>query len=209
MKRQSFYIFITIILSLFGFKLNAQKAMTAAEVLNKTTSLISNSKGVETNFTIYNSGYSGSGSIKTSGQKFNVTLPDAEVWYNGKDLYTLNQRTMETTIVSPTVEELAESNPLTYVTSVSKNYAVSFSTVKKEGKYVLELIPKAKNQEIKRITLTINKSKFTPEKIVVEPRSGSPITAEISSFKTGLDLSSILFEYPKTKFPKVEIIDLR
>lgn len=181
---------------------------TASQILAKAVNLITNSKGVECRFTIYNSGYSGGGEIKTQSNKFNVTLPDVEVWYNGRDLYTYNKRTLETTVVKPTQEELSESNPLAYVTDASKNYNVAFSTVKKNGMNVIELTPKIKN-EIKRITITFNKGEYSPKKIVVEPSSGNPITAEISSFKTSTSLSNNDFEYPASKYPKVELIDLR
>lgn len=186
-----------------------QGNLSAAKVLEKTAGIITNSKGVEAKFTIYNSGYSGSGVIKTSGQKFNVTLPDVEVWYNGKDLYTYSKRTGETTVINPGREELMQTNPLAYVSGAASTYNISYSTVKKQGKNVLELTPKVKGGEIKRITLTLNKSNDFPEKIVVEPTGGQPITAEITSFKTGGSGNSEDFEYPVAKYPKVEIIDLR
>ena len=198
-----------IMFTLLAFPLiHGEASSSPQQILNKAVGIVSNAKGVEAKFTIYNSGYSGSGVIKSLGNKFNVTLPDAEVWYNGKDLYTYNKRAGETTVINPTPEELSESNPLAYVYGASKNYNVAFSTVKKSGRDVLELIPKAKG-EIKRITLTLRKSDSLPEKIVVEPAHGNPITAEISSFKTSVALSAGEFEYPKSKYPKVEIIDLR
>lgn len=205
MKKISFLLFF-ILFSLFS--LRAQSDQSALNILTKAVNAISNSKGVVANFTIYNSGYSGNGEIKTLGNKFKVSFPDVSVWYNGTDLYTYNSKTNETTLIHPTAEELAESNPLAYVTGASKNYNVSFSTVKKAGKEVLELTPK-KKKGIKRITLTLNKSNYYPEKIVVEPSSGSPVTAEIKTFNTMASISSAEFDYPKSKYPKVEIVDLR
>ena len=205
MKRKILLICImSLVINIFYGQTNT----TPQQILTKAVSAISNAKGVETKFTIYNSGYSGTGLIKSQGNKFNVTLPDVEVWYNGKDLYTYNKRSGETTIVNPTPEELSETNPLAYVTGAFKNYNINYSTVKKAGKDVLELTPKTRG-EIKRITLTLRKSDSVPEKIVVEPSHGNPITAEISSFKTVATFSASDFEYPKTKYPKVEIVDLR
>lgn len=186
-----------------------QSNPTPAQILAKTVSLISSSKGTEAQFSISNSGYTGKGAIKTAGLKYSVIMPDVEVWYNGKDLYTYNKRSGETTIVAPTSEEIAESNPLAYVTGAQKLYNVNFSTVKKAGKYVLELLPKDKGGNVKRVTLTLNKTNYFPEKIVVEPSSGNPISCEIISFKTGIATSVADFEYPKTKYPKAEIVDLR
>lgn len=203
-------IFLSLVnLLLFSLPIIAQNQMTASQVLDKIVNLIKGSKGCEAQFKIFNSGYSGSGNILTSGNKFKVTLPDVQVWYNGKELYTLNKRTSETTVVIPTAEELAESNPLSYVAGAKQNYDVKFSTVKKPHKYVLELTPKRSSGTIKRVTLTVNSTDFAPEKIVVEPNSGNPISADILGFKRGVASSSSEFEYPKSQFPKIELIDLR
>lgn len=202
---------IFIILSMiFGFGgCFAQTSPTPDQILNRSIQKIAGSKSAEADFTVTNSGYTGRGKILTMGSKFQVIMPDASVWFNGTDLYTYNQNTSETTIVTPTADELEESNPLSYVVNAPKNYNVSFSTVKKTGKYVLELLPKKKNGGIKRITLTLSQKEYYPEKIVVEPSKGNPIVAEIHSFKTGVAAKQSDFEYPKSKYPKAEIIDLR
>ena len=200
-------IALLFLISFVGFKLGAQE--TPVNILNKAVNAISAANGIEANFKVFNSGYSGSGTIKTLGNKFKVTLPDVAVWYNGQDLYTYNSRTNEVTVTIPTDEELAESNPLAYVTRAKNGYNVIFSTVKKDGRYVLELTPKSKGVEIKRITLTLKKSSYLPEKIVVEPLSGNPISADITSFKTSVKLSPNEFNFPKSQYPKAELIDLR
>lgn len=204
---KKFFFIATIVLCVTSAL--AQGGLTAQQVLTKAVAVMSNPKGVEARFTVGGPGYRGSGVILSLSPKYHVSLPEAEVWYNGKDLYTLNKNTDEATVVYPTAEELAESNPLAYVTSAATNYNVAFSTVKKPGKYVVELTPKKKASDVKRITLTLRQNDFVPEKIVIEPKSGNPITAEISSFKTGVTVKNTEFEYPKGKYPKVEIIDLR
>ena len=187
----------------------SQNTLTPPQVLSKVVNTISSSKGIESTFEVTNSGYSNKGTIKLAGDKFRIELPDIIVWYNGKDMYTYNSSTEETTVVVPSVEELAESNPLAYVTNASNSFNVSFSSVKKTGSYVLELIPKSKRTDIKRITLTVKKSDYIPERIVIEPSSGNPIRADISSFRKNISVSSSEFEYPKAKYPKAEIVDLR
>lgn len=205
MKRKIYISFILLVISMLGF---AQGSLTPAQILDKTVKTMMNGKGIEANFTVSNSGYTGKGEIRANGTKFNVVLPEVEVWYDGKDLYTYNKNTQETTIVVPSIEELAQSNPLAYISNAPKKYNVKFSTVKKDGRYVLELTPKTKD-EIKRITLTVKKNDYLPEKIVVEPASGTPVSAEISSFKTNVIINDTRFIYPKSKYPKAEIIDLR
>lgn len=202
-------IYVIILTMLVGAGLLwSQTSLTPQQVLQKASTLITATKGVEAKFSINGGGLNGSGEIKSAGGKFKVTFPQIGVWYNGKDLYTYNKKTSETTVVKPTSTELSESNPLNYVAGAVNAYNVKFSTIKKAGKTILELTPKKKS-EIKRITLTLRNSDYAPEKIVVEPSSGAPVTAEISSLKTGVSLAASEFEYPKSQYPKVEIIDLR
>lgn len=202
-------IYLFIIILIFTLSGTAQNNLDPSQILNKAVTVITQTKGVEAKFNLNNNSFSGKGVIKTSGTKYNVSLPDVEIWYNGKELYTLNHNSGETTLINPTEEEISESNPLAYVTNANLNYNVSFSTVKKPDKYVLELLPKKTKGDVKRVTLTIKKNNFYVEKIVIEPKSGSPVSAEITSFKTGASLPSSTFEYPKTKYPAIEIIDLR
>lgn len=209
MKKLCIKIFIASFALLTGFLESSAQSPTASQVLEKAVETVTNSKGVEASFKVFNSGYSGSGSVITSGNRFNVKMPDIEIWFNGKDLFTYNKNAVETTVVNPSQEELAQTNPLAYISGARNNYEVSFSTVRKTGSYVLELTPKTKGGEVKRITLTLNKNGCVPQKLVVEPVKGNTISADIHSFKTGVSHPVTDFEYPKSKFPQIEVIDLR
>lgn len=206
-------LFLLAFILAFPVSLNAQ-TLTPAQILAKTAAKLNSKQGIEAHFSVSYSGYTGKGAIKAKDGKFYVKFPDTQVWYNGSDLYTYNQNTGETTVVNPTSEELAQTNPLVYITSATKNFNVSESTVKKNGRYTLELKPKtggagSGDMDVKRVTLTIRKSDFGLEKVVIEPRSGSPITAEISEIKNGNNILASDFEYPRSKYSKVELIDLR
>lgn len=202
-------IFLPLLIFVLGFNQGlAQNSLTPEQVAQKAASVISQSKGISANFTLKGNGRSGKGSIKNAGNKFTVTLPDASIWYNGKDLYTYNPRTGETTVVTPTAQELLEANPLLYVKGGAGNYNYSFSPVKKNGKYVVEMTPQKNKSEIKKMSVTLNSANYFPEKIIVTTTGGS-LTIDIDNFNSIANLNSAEFEYPKNKYPKVEVIDLR
>ena len=185
----------------------AQNKLTAQQVAQKAAAVITGAKGLTANFTMSGNGRSGKGVIKSSGNKFSLSLPDVSIWYNGKSLYTYNGRTSETTITTPTGQELLESNPLLYVKGGS-NYNYSFNPVKRTGKYIVDLTPTNKKNEIKKITFTVNSTSFKPERIAVTTSSGV-LTLDITNLNTAAQLSASDFEYPKSKYPKAEIVDLR
>ena len=68
--------YITTILLLFaGMWAMAQATLTPSQILGKVTGVITSGKGVEANFTVTQSGYTGKGQLRISGSKFNVRIP--------------------------------------------------------------------------------------------------------------------------------------
>lgn len=188
--------------------LSAATGLTADKVVMKAAAVVTNAKGIEASFTITANGRSARGVLKSSGQKFSVILPQVSSWYNGSLLYTYNPRTSETTLTKPTAQELLETNPLLYVKGSAGGYTYSFSPVKRNGKYVVDLKPKNKRSGLRKLTFTINASTFRTERIVVDAGSGVS-TVDVTSFKSGVSFPASAFEYPKAKYPKAEIVDLR
>lgn len=187
---------------------SASAALTPEQVAQKAASVISNAKSISATFSLSGNGRKSTGSIKSSGTKFVVTLPEVSTWYNGNALYTYNPRIGETTVTTPTAAELMESNPLLYVRGGGANYTYKFSPVKRNGKYVVDLFPTKGNSGIKKLTFTVNSTNFHTEKIVVTTSVGA-LTIDVTSFKPGAAVPASEFEYPKGKYPKAEIIDLR
>lgn len=198
-------IAIAVFSLLTAFQINA---LTVHEVLDKAASKISTAKGISCNFTISQDGKSTKGTLKSSGNKFTIQTPANSTWYNGKTMYTFSASTSETTVVNPTVAELAEVNPLNYLKGYKKTYNASFAKKMPKGVYVIELTPIKRSTGIKKITVSLESSNFIPKSFVINGAGGS-VSVAISEVKLGTVLGASVFEYPKNKFPKAEIVDLR
>lgn len=192
----------------FLASIDAKASLTAEEVIKKAASVINDSKSITVDFSLSSNGQSTKGVVKSMGKKFAMTLPEVSTWYNGKDLYTYNPRIKETTVVVPTAQELLESNPLLYVKGGAGGYIYSFSTEKQNGKYIVDLKPRSKKSTFEKLTITIDSKTFKTEKIVVK-MSNNQTVINVTSFRIGEKLPDSDFEYPKAKYPKVEIVDLR
>lgn len=203
MKKLLLLIGITIL------SLNTFAQTSAEDILAKAKSLILNSKGITAEFSIDTNGNINKGSLKSQGEKFTVTLPGVQVWFNGKYMYTYNSRTQETTVTDPTPDELAEVNPLEYVKGASKNFTAKFSSRKTKGVDIIDLLPKNKRSEIKNLTISVNSSNYKLSKISGVTTSGDKISITIDSFNTNAAIDKSEFEYPASKYKGVEIIDLR
>lgn len=206
LKRNNILTILFLLLSLISpLKVSA---MTAEEVVQKAAAVINGAKTTTAAFTLSANGHETKGKIWSKGSRFTMTLPEVATWYNGKDLYTYNPRTEETTVTIPTAQELLESNPLLYVKGGAGGYTYSFSRTKMQGKYIVDLQPRNKKSNIKKLVFTINAKTFQPEKIVVEAGGGQTVVT-VTTFRTGEEIPDSAFEYPKSRFPKVEIVDLR
>lgn len=183
-------------------------SLTPEQVAQKAAAVITSAKGMSADFSVRSGGMEMKGTVKSSGTRFSVTTPQVSTWYNGKSLYTYNPKTSETTVTVPTAQELAESNPLLYVRGGGSGFTYKFSTVKRTGKYVIDLVPRDRKSWIKKMTFTINSSNFHVEKIDVISSAGSTVVT-VLSFKTGMTFQASEFEYPASKYPKAEIVDLR
>lgn len=198
---------IMAVMALVAFAPSASAAMTAEQVAGKAAAVVSDPRGVSAGFTITANDRSTKGTVKTLGSKFAVLLPEVSTWYNGKALYTYNGRTRETTVTTPTPQELLESNPLLYVKGGSA-YTYRFSTVKLNGKYVLDVVPRKGGSGIRKLTITVNAKTFRPEKITVNAGGGTT-TITVTSFASPSGAPASAFEYPRSRYPKAEIVDLR
>lgn len=183
-------------------------AITPQQVAQRAAAAVSGTKGLSAVFSISGDGMSSKGTIKSAGQKFSVITPHVSIWFNGKSMFTYNPRTSETTVTAPDAQELLESNPLLYVKGGASGYTCSFSQKRVSGKYMVDLKPRNARSGIKKLTFTVNAGNYHVEKIVIETASGKTVV-NVVSLKTGISPAMKEFEYPRSKFPKAEIIDLR
>ncbi len=206
---------IKILKSILGLVviLAMTSTMTAAEtadaVLKKAAAAINGSTGLTAAFTLDYGSQKVSGTIKASGKKFALQTSSTSTWYDGKSMWTYNAKNAETTLMTPTAQEVAEANPLSIVNTYSSNFTASFAKSQTKGSKTIVLTPKSKQSGYRSVHVTIPEGSSFPSKLVVIPSSGQKVTVSISQVKSGQKLPDATFVYPKAKYPKVEIVDLR
>lgn len=183
-------------------------AVTAEQILNETAAKIKKSNGIDCKFTLSMGTKKIYGEIKMSKNKFAILSSSGSSWYNGKYLWTYAPGSNETTVMVPTQLELNEVNPINYLSNYGTSFSVAFASNHMKGKYVIELTPKKKNNQYKKITIVISGSK-TPESFSIISADNKKTEIIISSLSLKSSFSAPEFEYPKTKYPKADIIDLR
>lgn len=183
-------------------------SVTPEEALKNAQNKVGKASSISASFKMNMGGKNISGTIYTKGKKFSLVSNLSSCWYDGANLWTYNPATSETMLTKPTASELAQSNPLLYINNASNFKVVSSKTVKK-GCETVVLIPKSTSMGVKSVILYINSSTWLPESMEITPGSGSKMTIQLSNIKLNPSLSDNTFTYPKSKYPKVKIVDMR
>jgi outer membrane lipoprotein carrier protein len=81
----------------------------------------------------------------------------------------------------------------------------------KNGKslQIIELTPKNKTLSFSKIKMYIDVSDNSVKRGVVYDKNAIHYTYSISNLKTNMELSDSTFKFDKSKYPGVEVIDLR
>lgn len=183
-------------------------ADNARAILNNSVSKIRSGGTVSLTFNITSDGHAMKGAMKVSGNKFAISSPASNVWYDGRSMWTYSSSTRETTLTTPTSSELAQINPMLYL-GAGDRFDVKSDSSSPSGTYSLILTPKGKKEGVKNVKILINKSTSLPSKIVITPKSGGAVTLTVGSIRVGEKMSNSTFTYPKSKYPNVKIVDLR
>lgn len=201
------YILVLLLTVLLNFHGNAGE--TADQVLKKCAAGINGANGLSASFTMNYGSQKLSGTLKTSGKMFVLQTSSSSTWYDGRNMWTYNPSNHETTLMTPTASEVAEANPLSLVNSYATMFTASYAKNQTKGSKTIVLTPKSRQYGYKSVQVIIPDGSKYPSKLVVSPLSGQTITISISNVKTSQKLPASTFAYPKSKYPKVEIVDLR
>lgn len=201
--------YILSLIMIFGTSASMSSAESADAVLKRAAASINGADGIAASFTIDYGSQKLSGTLKSAGKMFALQTSASSTWYDGKSMWTYNPKTNETTLMTPTPAEVAEANPLSIVNSYASSFTAAFAKTQKKGSKTIVLTPKSKHYGYKSVHVTIADGASVPSVIVVVPASGQKMTVSISQVKMHQKFQASTFTYPKSKFPKAEIVDMR
>lgn len=205
---KTIYRFILAAIVAIAGVATASAAETATQVMNRASSAFRGAKSITATFTMTGASGNMSGTFSMSGGKFAVVTSGASTWYNGRLMYSYNPQTGETTLVAPTASEVAESNPFSIIASMASQFTAAYAKQQPAGTTVLVLLPKSAKSNIKKVVLTLDKKRCVPKKVVMT-HNGGTTTVSISRWAANVKVAASTFEYPKGRYPKARIVDLR
>ncbi len=193
---------LCITINVTSAKNSAEKVTVAAiEKINSAPS-------IKSEFTAKSGSNTTKGSITISKNRFIITSSEATTWYDGKDLWVLSTATNEVNLSEPTPEELAEINPLSFISTLRSNFSGRLLK-SPQGTDCVEYTPKTPGKyNISKVVVTFNSATNFPIKLVMTV-DGRIITVNVDKFQQGKTLPASEFKFNQSRYPGAEIIDLR
>ena len=214
-KKIVLFIFLGLLFSGTAF---AQKDKKAKEILDKSSETFSQAGGVKAGFTINMKDIkdkvteSFDGTILMKGDKFYLTTPDFDLWFNGTVQWFYMKRNEEVTVSEPTKEELQMLNPAVllniYKLGFNYKYIGEKTDIKGRPVHELHLIPQKKT-DVQKMIIQIGKFSNLPHTITIENKNDIHNIIHINQYETKQNYTDSRFSFDSKKFPDVEVIDLR
>ncbi len=153
------------------------------------------------------------GSMKVKGKKFRLVLDKNTVINDGTTLYTYNKESNEVNLSDP-AEMDQELDPTKLFTQYEKGFKSSFVDEKADASGVvvqtIKLFPMdPAKKAYHTVVITVDKNKVEPKSIEVIYKDGNVVTYQLKKFTANPELADALFTFDKSKFPGVEVNDMR
>ncbi|MCQ2337045.1 MAG: outer-membrane lipoprotein carrier protein LolA [Paludibacteraceae bacterium] len=217
-----FLLFVNIIIAAtcFAQTLGEPQGSVNAKslaILNKISSTYKNSTGTQMElkigFTDNKTGEksTASGTLKTSGNKFNLTTNFAIMIFDGKTLDVYDKQTNELTISTPSDDEVSSIDPTAIMTMFKEGYKISEPQYDSANRNLvsINMYPEDRKSETSMITLTIDLSTNTPTTIKTFGKNGVDNVLELKKIEVNKTFDETVFQFNADKYKKLQIIDLR
>ena len=149
--------------------------------------------------------------VKSSANKYKVTMTEQELFSDGKSQWTYLKEDKEVQVTD--VDNSSDAiNPAKIFTIYEKGYKYLFTGEKKIGAKVyqtIDLTPIDIKKSIFKIRLTIDKVAKQITNVVIFDKNGNKYTYDIKSFTPNVKVSESVFAFDAKKYPGVEVVDLR
>lgn len=151
-----------------------------------------------------------SGIIQVKGNKYKLDMGGQAVFCDGKTIWTYIKDDEECNINNVSTQEDA-MNPLSILNNYSQNFKSKYiKDIVQSGKtYQLVDLTPIKGKSYYKVRIAIEKANSQVGSIIVYDKNGSTYTYLISKLTPNLTLSDAMFTFNASKYPGVEMNDMR
>jgi len=155
-----------------------------------------------------------SGEIMVKGEKYVLIMSDQEIYNDSETIWTFLKDANEVNVDYYMPDE-GDLSPNNIYSAYKKGYRYKWNENKKVGSRTLDVVemqpenPKDPDKIFFKIILNIDNSDFTIHSWEMYDRAGNVFSYTISGFNPNFQAGDDFFVFNESKYPDVEIVDLR
>lgn len=205
---------------LFVTNLMAQQDPKAKEVLDKLSQTTKSYKSIqiEFSFTLENKksnvNQTNEGEVVLKGKSYRLQMPvfSMEIFCDGITTWSYLTEAKECNVSGVDEDDDGSLNPANIFTIYEKGFNYSYvgeENLTGKSVHVLDLFPVDKSKEFVKVRLYVDKAKFQIAKAQTFNKDGNTYILVLKSMKTNVEFKDDYFKFDKSKYPGVEINDMR
>lgn len=190
----------------------------AKKVLDKVSNKFKSFKTVQANFVLSVKDSKGKvqgskkGMVYMKGEKYRVSITGQEIFCDGKNIWTYDKSANEVTItqLDPSTSTITPQKLFTNFYDKDFLYKLNGETTVGNRRLIeIELTPLDKTRNFFKVYVEVDKRTMTLYSTRVLDKSGNIYTYTVTSMKGNTAIKDNSFVFDKSKYPGVEVIDLR
>lgn len=153
-----------------------------------------------------------SGTVNLKGSKYKINVTGQEIFSDGTNIWTFDKAANEVQVTKFDNSTNAITPQKLFTNFYDRDFLYKLNSDSKEaGKIIqeIELTPLDKTKPFFKVLVSVDKSSKNIIKTKVFEKNGNRYTYSVSSFLINTKLPDAMFIFDKTRYPKVEIVDLR
>jgi outer membrane lipoprotein-sorting protein len=194
----------------------AQKDKRAQGILDAMSKQYKSLKSYQAAFTYTSAGggakESYKGDLTVKNEKFRLLLGGQEVFTDGKVMSTYIKESNEVNVQDYDASGNGELNPTQIYTIYKRGFDYKFLKEQKQGGRtleVIELIPNRPKSPIATVQISVDKADKSVRNWLIVNKDGKRTTYTITKFTPNVNTPDSYFVFDKSKYPGVEVVDLR
>lgn len=152
------------------------------------------------------------GSVNMKGNKYKVTMDGLEIFSDGKTIWNYDKSAKEVTVNNVDANPNAMTPQKLFTNFYDKDFYYKSNGIKKDGgKTVeeIELTPTDKSRPYYKVYVLIDKKTNTIRSAKFLEKTGGRYSYTITNLTPNASISDAEFLFNKSKYPGVEVVDLR
>ena len=197
-----------------------QSDPAAKKILDAVSAKFKTCKSVQATLTLRNEDSKGTllgskkGTVSLKGNRYRVSIAGTgqEIFCDGTNIWTYDKSTNEVTITKPDNSANTITMQKVFTNFYDKDFLYKLNgekTVNKKVVQEIEMTPVDKTKPFHKVYLLVDKQNKTLYSTRILDKSGNVVVYTINTMNGNANLPDNLFVFDKSKYPGVEVVDLR